>query len=135
MKAGCWLMPASMLLGAVPYTLIREQLPQNNKLLPILLTLLLFALTAAFLRRTCSRRTAVISAAALLGFCVILTALALLLSRGIGSQQFTLGSAYLWEVLFFPYLALPLPNVSYPLAFLLPTPIPFAWAVFCKPAS
>lgn len=128
MKARYWILPVSMLIGSWIHALICEQFPPNNKLLPDLMTLLLFVLTALLLNRTCPRRTVLISATGLLVFCLLLTVLVL---AGANSQ-FCLGLAYLWEVLFFPYLSLPLRDVSYPLAFLLPALIPFAWSLSCK---
>lgn len=128
MKARYWILPVSMLIGSWIHALICEQFPPNNKLFPSLMTLLLFALTALLLNRTCTRRTVLISATWLLVFCLLLTVLVL---TGANSQ-FCLGLAYLWEVLFFPYLSLPLPDVSYSLTFLLPALIPFAWSLSCK---
>lgn len=132
MKNRYWLPPVLMLIGSFVYTLICEQIPQNNKTLPVVLTLLLFSLTAILLNRTCTRKGVLISAIGLLIFCLVLTGIDLLLSSGIGSYQLGLALAYLWEALFFPYLSLTLPNVSYPLAFLLPALIPFAWSLACK---
>ena len=131
MKARYWLLPVLMLIGSWIHTLICEQLPQNNKLLLALPTLLLFALTALILNRTCTRGTVLISAAGLLIFCLVLTCLDLLLAIGVGSQQFSLALAYLWEFLFSPYLVL---FTSRPLFYLLPALVPFAWIPFCKQA-
>lgn len=132
MKNRYWLPPVFMFIGSWVYALICEQLPQNNKTLPVVLTFLLFSLTAILLNRTCTRKGVLISAIGLLIFCLILMGLDLLLSSGIGSYQLGLALAYLWEAIFFPYLSLPLPDVSYPLVFLPPSLIPFAWSLFCK---
>ena len=133
MKNRYWLLPILMLIGTWPYTLIRELLPQNNTLLHALLTLLLFALTALLLNRICSRKTVLISATGLLMFCLVLAVLDFLLSMEIGSYQFALGLAYLWEALFFPYLSLISLDVPF-LFYVFPALIPFAWAIFCKPS-
>ena len=128
MKARYWILPVSTLIGSWIHALICEQFPPNNKLFPSLMTLLLFALTALLLNRTCTRRTVLISVTGLLVFCLILTVLVL---AGANSQ-FCLGLAYLWEVLFFPYLTLPFLDVSYPLAYILPSLFPFVWIPLCK---
>lgn len=133
MKNRYWLLPALMLIGTFPYTLIREQLPQNNKLLHALLTLFLFALTAFLLNRTCTRKTVLISATGLLVFCLVLAALDLFLSMEIGSYPVALSLAYFWEALFFPYLSLTSLDVPF-LFYIFPALIPFAWVIFCKPS-
>lgn len=136
MKDRYWLPPVLMLIGSVICTLIREQFPRNNNMLPLVLTLLLFALTGIVLRRTCTRKGVLLSAAGLLLFGLALAGQDLLVGAGIGSYQFGLGLAYLWEVLFFPYISLPLLDVYdfYPLTYLLPALIPFAWVPICKPS-
>ena len=134
MRTRYWLLPVFMLVGTWLHTLICEQLPQDNELLPVVVTFLLFAATAFLLNRTCTRRTVLISATGLLIFNFVLAVLDLLLSVGVGSHQFAMGLAYLWEVFFFPYLSLCLLNIPF-LHFILPALVPFAWAIFCKPSS
>ena len=134
MKRRYWCLPALMLIGSWFHALICEQLPQDNEFFPVVVTVLLFALTAFLLNRICTRSTVLISATGLLIFNFVLAVLDLLLSVGVGSQQFAMGLAYLWEALFFPYLPLSLLNIPF-LHFILPTPIPFTRALFCKATS
>lgn len=134
MKNRYWLLPVLMMLGSWLHALICEWLARDSSLLRAGMTLLLFALTALILRRTCTRKGVLISAAGLLFFCLVLTGLELPLSAGIISLEFALPLAYLWEILFFPYLSL-LPGFPFPLTFLVPALLPFAWALFCKPSS
>ena len=131
MKNRCWLPPVLMLIGSLGYALICEQLPRNNKIFPVVLTLFLFALTGIILRRTCTQKDVLISAAGLLIFCLVLAGQDLLVGTGIGSYQFGLGLAYLWEVLFFPYLYLYVSRISCVL-YLVPAVIPFTWALFAR---
>ena len=135
MKNRYWLLPVLMILGSWLHVLICEWLARDSLLLRAGMTLLLFALTALILRRTCTRKGVLISAAGLLFFCLILTGLELSISAGMISLEFALSLAYLWEVLFFPYISLSLPDILYPFTFLLPALVPFIWALFCKPAS
>ena len=135
MKNRYWLLPVLMILGSWLHALICEWLARDSPFLRAGMTLLLFVLTALILNRACTRKGVLISAAGLLFFCLVLTGLELPLSVGMLSLEFALPLAYLWEVLFFPYLSLPLPGTLYPFTFLLPALIPFIWALFCKPSS
>ena len=134
MKNRYWLLPVLMILGSWLHALICEWLARDSPFLRAGMTLLLFVLTALILNRACTRKGVLISAAGLLFFCLVLTGLELPLSVGMLSLEFALPLAYLWEILFFPYFSL-LPGFPFPLTFLVPALLPFAWALFCKPSS
>lgn len=134
MKNRYWLLPVLMILGSWLHALICEWLARDSSLLRAGMTFLLFVLTALILNRACTRKGVLISAAGLLFFCLVLTGLELPLSVGMLSLEFALPLAYLWEILFFPYFSL-LPGFPFPLTFLVPALLPFAWALFCKPSS
>ena len=134
MKARYWLLPVSMLISTWLHALICEQLPRNAELLPAAVTLLLFLLVGLLLRRTCTRKTVLLSSAGLLLFSLILTILHQLPSLGSQLGQFIMGLAFLWDALFFLFLRLPLPDIPV-LFFLLPALIPFSWALFCRQTS
>ena len=132
MKKRYWLLPALMLVGSWLYALICEQLPRNHKLLPAAVMLLLFAVTALILNRACDRKIVLLSSAGLLLFSFLL---ALLDRTQLGPRGLGMALAFLWELLFFPFLSiLPLPNIPV-FYYLFPALIPFAWTLFCKPSS
>ena len=134
MKNRYWLLPALLLISSWPYSFICAQLPRSNKLLPVIVTLFLFALIGLILSRTCTRRTALISSAGLMIFCLVLTGLDLLVPLLPGLRETGMMLLYLWQILFYPFLRV-LPALNTPfLHYLFPALIPFAWVLFCKPS-
>jgi len=123
-----------MLIGSCLHALICGLLPRNVKFLPAVVTLLLFFLTGLILRRTCTRKTVLISSTGLLVFSLILTILGQLPSPGFDLWQFGMALAFLWEALFTPFAHLPLPHIPL-LFYMLPALFPFLWAPFCRQAS
>lgn len=134
MKNSYWLMPLLMLLNSLAYTFITELLHLSTGPFPIALAVLLLVLTGFLLRCFCSRKTILFGAVGLLAFSLVLTVWGILPSLGDSLRQFAWGLAYLWELLFFPLLQLPLPDVP-GLFYLLPALVPFLWAFFCKRTS
>ena len=130
MKDRYWLPPVLLFLSAWPYSFVRTLMPRNNKLLPVIVTFLLFALIGLILSRTCTRKAVLISSTGMLIFSFVL---AILDRFQLGPRDFGLTLAYLWQVLFYPFLSLPFPMIPV-LYYLFPALIPFAWVLFCKPS-
>ena len=128
MKNRYWLPPILLFLSTWPYSFLRTLLPRTNKLLPVIVTFLLFILLGLILGRTCTRRAVLISSAGILMFSF---ALAILDRFQLGSRDFGLMLAYLWQALFYPFLSLPFPTAPF-LHYLFPALVPFAWTPFCK---
>ena len=134
MKTRYWLLPVLMMIGTWLHTLVCELLARDSEHLRWAMALLLFVLIGFILNRTCTRKTVLFSAAGLLIFSLVVTVLNHLPVWSFRLGQFNMGMAFLWEGIFFPFLSLPMPDISV-LFFLLPALIPCLWAFFCKQTS
>ena len=134
MKNRYWLPLLLMLTNSLCCSFLFLLLPRSSRLLPTAVTALLFVLTGLLLRRTCSRRAVLISAAGLMVFSLAVMGLDLLVPFSPGVRQLGMILAYLMSYLFFPFQQTLPPADTLFLYYFLPSLFPFLWALFCKPS-